>query len=187
MYKFILTNLAILTWSIFSITISGILYKLNLNKIVLTDNFLESIELISSKNNGSCPSYIIDSIRLAHGIPFEIFMISGLLKYMYLLFFVLSSLALSSLISQGFFSTSVYEFYSPVLSLLIFLNSLYLIFKFNVSLLKKLILFLLTILFSLYIGKQDGFLAFYWFLNSALLPFLILRFNYWRENAKGLY
>ncbi|QWC97184.1 hypothetical protein G6729_01705 [Polynucleobacter paneuropaeus] len=113
----------------------------------------------------------------------EIFFISGFLKFSYLIFFVFSSHELSQVILSGLGSDSNYEFYAPILSILIFLNTLVLIFRFEANAIKKITLVVAAIIFSIYIGCQNGFMAFYWFLNSALLPFLASAINNWRRNA----
>lgn len=182
--KNLLIELAfIFLWSFFVLTVSGYFYSLNLQKLLLPRKFIDSIELIKRKSGNSIPTYIADSMRVAHQIPLEIYLMAALLKYCYLIFFVLSSYAASSVINSGFFEATEYQPPAGPIALLIGVNSFWLIYKFKATFYVKMIMSVIAVIFSFYIMKQNGFLAFYWLTNSTVFPLLIY---FERRYAKSL-
>lgn len=172
MKNLFICSIVIILWSVFVLGASSMLHLLHPQKYLLPDKFIISIELIK-KHNNFAPIYVIDSLRQAHKIPLEIYFVASFLKYFYLIFFIFSSLLLAIAIRENSFFNTDLQFNSTLLAILIAINSFFLIYKYNTTNILKNVMYCIAVGFSIYISEQNGYLAFYWLINSTILPLLI--------------
>jgi hypothetical protein len=162
--------LTVVLWSLVSLIFSFFINNLKLEHLLIPKYFYDIVNDLKLKNNNHISSLHLNSLRLLHSIPIEIFFITSFIKYIYIYFFVLSSYILNLYIVHESYPT--YYFYSLLFGVIIAFNSLYLTSRLKIILNTKILISILIFIFFIYIIDQNTYMCLYWLLNSSILPLL---------------
>jgi hypothetical protein len=165
MHSSYLTLFYILCISFLVVFFSTFLKFLNLDKNIINVNFSAFIERVSDIN-GNVDYYLSKSARILFNIPLELFFLKFIISNFYIIFFIICSLIISRYII--FFDNTLPFFFSYIFSLLIFLISSILLYKFKLILYKKFFIFFIIAGVCIYIAFSNPLLSYYWFCNTMI-------------------